>query len=106
MDQRHGHHVAIGNVADFVGDHRFRLITAHVLQQAGTDRHQRCIAACAGRKGVDVRCLVDGHLRHGDTRLLRLAAHRVQQPALGFVTRLFNHFPTDGAQRHPFGHQQ
>ena len=93
LNQGHGHHIAVGDVADFVRDDRFRFVAAHALQQAGADGDQRGVAACAGGEGVDVRRVVDSDLRHGDARLLRLTAHRFQQPVFGFVTRLFNHFP-------------
>ena len=53
-----------------MGQHRFGFRLAHVLQQAGTYRHQRRITARTGSKGVDVRGVVDRYLRHGDARLL------------------------------------
>ncbi|MNL37245.1 hypothetical protein D3C87_1593830 [compost metagenome] len=89
-----------------MGDNRLRFVTAHALQQTGTDGDQRSVATRAGGEGVNVRCVINSDLRHGNARLLRLTTYRFQQPVFGFVTRLFNHFPANGAQRHPFGHQQ
>ncbi len=106
LNQRHRDHIAVSDVANLMGDNRFRFITAHVLQQPGTDRHQRRIAARAGREGVNIRRMVDSDLRHSDTRLARLLRDGIHQPALGFVTRLLNDFPTHRFQRHPFRHQQ
>ena len=38
-----------------MGNDRFRFITAHVLQQPGTDSDQRGVATRTGSEGVDVR---------------------------------------------------
>ena len=48
LDQGHGNHIAIGDVADFMGNDRFRFITAHVLQQPGADGDQRGVTTRAG----------------------------------------------------------
>jgi len=106
LNQSHGDHIAIGDVADFMGDDRFRFITAHVLQQPGTDSDQRGVATRTGSEGVDVRGVIDSHLRHGNARLLRLLRNGVHQPAFRFVARLLDHFPTHRLQRHPFRHHQ
>lgn len=98
--------VAISNMADFVSDNGFRFVTAHILQQTGTHGDQRSVAARAGGEGVDVRGVINRHLRHGDACLLRLLCDGVHQPTLSFVTRLFDNFPTNRLQRHPFRHQQ
>ena len=34
LDQRERDHVAVGDVADFVAEHRFDFVAAHVAQQA------------------------------------------------------------------------
>ncbi len=97
LNQRHGHHVAIGDMAYLMGNHRFRFIAAHVLQQPGADGHQRRIAACACGKRVNVRRVIYRHLRHSDTRLARLLRDGIHQPAFGGVTRLLDNFPAHSA---------
>ena len=97
LDQRHGNHVTVRDMANFVSNNGFSFIRAHVLQQTGTDRNQRGITARPGGKRVNVRRMVDSDLRHGDTGLTRLRGDRIHQPTLSFVTRLLDHFPTDGA---------
>ena len=55
LQQTQRDHVAVGDVADFMAQHRFRFLGAHLLQQAGADRHQRGIAAGAGGEGIGFR---------------------------------------------------
>ncbi|SAJ32468.1 Uncharacterised protein [Enterobacter cloacae] len=57
-------------MADLVSNNRFRFVTAHVLQQAGTDGHQGRVTTRTGSKRVNIRRVVDGYLRHGNARLL------------------------------------
>ena len=101
LNQRHGHHVAVGNMADFVSDDRFGFVTAHVLQQPGADSNQRCITTGTRGKRVNIGRMINGHLRHGDPGLTGLLSHRIHQPLFHIVTRLLNHLTADGFQRHP-----
>lgn len=40
LNQRHRHHIAIGNMADFMRNDGFRFVRAHVLQQTGAHSDQ------------------------------------------------------------------
>ena len=95
LNQRHGNHITIGDVADFVSNYRLGFIRAHVLQQTGADSNQRGITARTGCKSVDVRRMVDSHLRHSDPRLTSLGCYSIDQPTFPFVTRLLDHFPAN-----------
>lgn len=95
LNQRHGDHITIGDVADFVSNYRLGFIRAHVLQQTGADSNQRGITARTGCKSVDVRRMVDSHLRHSDPRLTSLGCYSIDQPTFPFVTRLLDHFPAN-----------
>ena len=106
LNQRHGHHVTVGNMADFMGDDRFGLIAAHVLQQAGTDGDQGSITARTGGESVNIRRVINRHLRHRNACLARLLRNGIHQPALHIVGWLLNDFTTYRFQRHPFRHQQ
>ncbi|MNP35949.1 hypothetical protein D3C76_1293040 [compost metagenome] len=89
-----------------MGDNRLGFVTAHVLQQAGTDRNQRRVATRAGGEGVNVRCVIDRDLRHSNTRLAGLVGNGGHQPLFHVVTRLLNNLAAHGLERHPLGHQQ
>ena len=52
LDQSHGHHVAIGDVRDFVAEHPLDFAAAHAPQQAGRNGDQRPGFCRAGREGV------------------------------------------------------
>ncbi len=78
----------LADVRDFVAQHGFYLVGAHVVQQAGADRHQRVVAAHAGGKGVWFRGIEDADLRHADARLPGLALDGVKQPLLGTIRRV------------------
>ena len=106
LDQGQGHHVAVGHVADFVGQHRFYFITAHMLKQTGAHRHQRVVAAGAGGEGIGLGRLEDRHLGHGNARPLGLGAHGLHQPGFNLVAGLFNHIGAGGLFRHPLRDRQ
>ena len=98
LDQGERHHVAVGDVGHFVGQHGSDFLVRHRFQQAGRHRHQRCVLGRAGGEGVRLTG-VDGHFRHLDTGFLRLGGDGVHQPQLGRVGRLLDHACTG----RPFG---
>lgn len=101
-------HIAVENVAEFVGDHSLELIPIESLESAPRDGHRRVRRRVAGREGVDPRLLfqhVDlghGHAG-GDGHFLD---HVVQpfQPRIGRVPRHLHsaqrarHCPTAGPE--------
>ena len=52
LHERQRDHVAVGDVGNFVGEHRLDLVGLHLLQQPDADRDQRVVAFCAGRERV------------------------------------------------------
>ena len=102
LDQRQRNHVAIGDVANLVPEHRLGLVLGHRLQQAGTDGHQGVIARHAGGKCIHVGRVVNRDLRHTDAGSVRLPAHGGKQPALGRVARRFDHLRTGKPLGGPF----
>ena len=52
LDQAQGNHVAIGDVANFVCQHRSHLVTREALQEASADCYQRIVAVPAGSKCI------------------------------------------------------
>ena len=99
LEQGHRHHVAVRDVRDLVAEHRFDLLLAHRLQQAGGDGDERRVLERAGREGVRL-ALVDRDLRHADAGLLRKPAHRLDEPVLGRALRAVD----DLRLRRPLGH--
>ena len=106
LNQRQRHHVAVGDVADLVTQHRFRLLGGHLFQQAGADRDQRRVAVGAGGEGVGFRRIVNSDFRHADAGLLRLAAHGFHQPLFGLGAWLLDDLGTDRHLGDPLRHQQ
>src|SRR5690606_22872496 len=61
LDERERHHVAVGDVAHLVTEHRLGLILAHVVEEPGADRDERAVLVPAGRESVDLGRVVDRH---------------------------------------------
>ena len=106
LDQGERHHVAVGDVAHFVRQHRLGLVAAHGGEQPAAHRHQCLVAAHAGGKGVHLGRVVHRHLRHADAGSARLAPYRFQQPALGLVRRLLDDPCAGKAFGGPLGQRQ
>jgi hypothetical protein len=81
LDQRHGDHVAIGDVGHLVADHGLDLFARHALQQAGGHRHQRRVLERAGGKGIGV-AFKDADFGHADAGLVGKLAHGLDDPGL------------------------
>src|SRR5690606_41871792 len=75
LQQGHGHHVAVGHVADLVCQHGLGLVVVHRAQQAGGHRHQRVVAVGAGCEGVVLGVVVEHHLFHDVGVRLFLTSH-------------------------------
>ena len=106
LNQRQCHHVAVGDVGHLVAQHRLGFVAGHAAQQAAADRHQGAVAIHAGGEGVDVRCVVNGDLRHADAGGLRLSAHGFDQPDFGLIARLVDDAGAGHALGRPFGERQ
>ncbi len=104
--QRHGDHVAVGDVAKLVAEHRFHFVGVHVMQQAGADGDQGMVAVGAGGEGVRFRGVEHADFRHADAGLLGQAGDGHHQPLLGLVLRPVYDFYAHGVFGHPFGHEQ
>ena len=105
LNQRQGHHVAVGNVRNFMAQHRFDLFARHALQQASGHRHQGRVPKSARGKGIGL-AFVNGHLGHGDAGLFRQAAHRVHNPGLVLVLRRGDDLRARAPLGHGLAHQQ
>ena len=106
LDQGQGHHVAVGHVAHLVGQHGFRLVAAHAVEQTGGDGDEGVVTAGAGGKGVHLGGVVDPHFRHLDASLTGLTGNSAHQPVLGLVAGLLDDLDAIAALGHPLGHQQ
>ena len=106
LQQGHGHHVAVGDVADLVAQHRLDLVGVHVLQQPGTHRHQCIVAVHAGGEGIGMRVPEDAHLGHADARLAGQPRHRLQQPLLGGIGGLLDDLHAHAVLGHGLGQGQ
>jgi hypothetical protein len=106
LKQGERHHVAIGDVRDLVPEHRLDLGLVHAAEQARADGDESVVLGRTRGERVHFRRVVDGHFRHGDARLLRLAPHGFQQPRLVRVARLVDHLRAGGPLRHPLRDQQ
>ncbi len=106
LDQGQGHHVAVGDVADFVSEHGLRFVPRHVVEQAGADRDQRAVLVHAGGEGVDVRRVIDRHIGHADSGTLRLAPYGFHQPAFALIGRRFDDLRAGHELGRPLGHRQ
>ncbi len=93
-------------MADLVTQHGGDLLAIHLLQQTGAHRHQRAVFRHASGKRIHFRGVVDGHLGHPDAGVLRVAANRVEQPALDIILRLRDHSRARRHLGHPFGYGQ
>ncbi len=75
LNQRQGYHVTIGDMRDFVREHRLHFVLSHGLQEPRADCYQRVISPHSGSEGVHVQRIVGGDLRRANTRPSRLAFH-------------------------------
>ena len=80
LDQRHGDHVAVGDVRDLVAEDRLHLLLAHAPKQAGRDRDQAALPGGARGEGVHLGRVVEADLRHRQVGLLRELADLVVEP--------------------------
>jgi len=99
LDQRQGHHVAVGHMADLMPQNTLHLVTVHGPKQPRAHGHQRAVSPHAGGKGVGVRRFVNSHLGHADARLLCQMLHRLEEPGLIRIARRAD----DLGARHPLG---
>ena len=106
LDQAEGDHVAIGHVADLVGQHGAGFLGTEALQQSLGYRHQSSVLVPAGGEGVGLLGGKDTHFRHLDTRFPGQLIDGGQQPALGFVAGLLDHLHLGGPFRHRLGNEQ
>ena len=100
LHQRHGDHVAVGDVGNLVTDDGFHLFAGHVLQQAGGHGHQRSVFVGTGGKRVRVAG-VNAHFRHANAGLVGKAAHGVDNPGFVRIAGLVDDFHARGR---PLGH--
>nr|GEU28413.1 hypothetical protein [Tanacetum cinerariifolium] len=105
LDQRHGHHVAIGDVRHLVAQHGFHFVLVHALEQAGGHGHQRRIFKRAGGKRIRL-ARVHSHFGHADAGALGQPAHGIDQPRFRGVSRLVDHARAGGPLGHRFADQQ
>ena len=89
LNQRHGYHIAVGNVRDLMPEHRLHFVAGHALQQTGGYGHQGGVAESAPCKGIGL-AFKNTDLRHANTRLLRKPLNRLHNPGLVGVLRLLN----------------
>lgn len=101
LDQGQGHHVAVGDVGDFISNSRVGFVAAHAPQEAARYRDQRRVTAHAGGEGVDLVGFIDGHFRHGDAGLARMTGDGLGQPQLAGIGRLGDDARADRHFRRP-----
>ena len=99
LNQRHGDHVAIGHVGDFVADHGLNFFSRHALQQAGADRHQGRIFESTRGKGIGF-AIKDANLGHADSGFVGKLTHGLDDPGLVNILWLLD----DPNARGPLGH--
>ena len=100
LDQRHGHHVAIGDVGHFVANDGFHLFAGHALQQAGTNGHQ-CRVFERTRSERIGSAFKNADFGHADLGFVRKFAHSLHNPGFIGIGGLVNHPHT----RRPLGHR-
>ena len=105
LHQRQGDHVAVGNVADFVGQYRFYFVGRKTLQQALADCDQCIVFIPARGKGVSLVCRENPHFRHLDPGFAGQLFNGLHQPLFMTSTRLCNHLGAGAHLRHPFGYE-
>ena len=74
LDERHRHHVAVGDVGDLVAEDPLHLVAAQAPEEAGGDGDERTVLRRAGGEGVHLVGVVDPDLRH------RPEARRLREP--------------------------
>ncbi len=107
MDQGQGDHVAIGNVGNFVAEHRHDFFFGHAAQQARGYGDQSIILESAGGKGIGL-AFVNGHFGAANTGTVGQLVHGIDQPGLfgiGGGIRV-NDTGVHALLGHPFAHQQ
>ena len=106
LQQRHRDHIAIGDMTDFMRQHRFGFAAIHRPQQTHRHGHQGLVAIGAGGERVDLRCIVNSDFRHADARGFGLTAYGLHQPALDLAARLDDHMGAGGFFSDPFRQHQ
>ena len=106
LDHGQGDHVAVGHMADFMGQHRAHFLRAKALQQAGAHRYQRGVAIPAGGEGIGSLGGKYAHFGHAYARLPGQFLHGGEQPLLIAVAGLFDDVGAGAALGHPLGQEQ
>ena len=99
LDQRHGDHVAVGDVGNLMADHGFDFFARHALQQAGGYGHERGVLERAGGKRIGL-AFKDADFGHADAGLVGQAANGLHDPGFIGVARVVD----DPHARAPLGH--
>ena len=80
LQQRHRHHIAVGDVRDLVSQDAFDLVLPHRSQQAGRDCDKTSALARTGREGIHLRRVVKADFRHWEVGLSRQSCDGLVQP--------------------------
>ncbi len=64
LQERHGHHIAVGDVGDLMADDSFDLGLFHAAEEARGDGDEGAAAGGAGGKGIHLVGAIDAHFGH------------------------------------------
>ena len=88
LDKRQGDHIAVGGMADFVGQNGFDLASFHTAEKTCAYRDERRVLLPSRGEGVRRRMIENPNFRHGDAGPVGLRFHGRHDPALRFVPGL------------------